>query len=142
MQKKHLAILLGATVLIGGGVAAGLLVKRAKSKKKVALAVPVTSATPASSKSPVTTTGTSSTAVTATPVLPLMTDDQAATWATNIIVLWKSTDVNAAIAAAAALYPLMNLGMSADQMKKLSTAAPSDADRRVIKARYALAPQT
>lgn len=135
MQKKHAAILAGVLVLAGGGVVVGLLVKKAKSKKTATPASSATSATTPSNTSP-SSTGTSNTAVTSTPLLPPMTDDQANTWAANVTVLYKATSLVDAQKAAAALYPIMNLGMSPDQIKRLGTTAPTDTDRKVIKARY------
>ena len=131
MQKKHAAILAGVLVLAGGGVAVGLLVKKAKSKKTATPASSATSAT-TPSNTPSSSTGTSNTAVTSTPLLPPMTDDQAKTWAANLLT-YNNVQRNATQAgmdaAVLALYPLMNLSMTGPQMGANKTV-PADANTR------------
>lgn len=139
MHKKSVMLMAGVAALAAGGIASVVIYKRKQAKKKLAAAAkaPV----PAASQPSSTATGTTSTALTAAPLLPPMTDSQAQAWATNIIILNTSKDYPSVIQAAAALYPIMNLSMSAAQIKQFGTTPPSDNDRSYIKIRYTDVPQ-
>ena len=113
----------------GGGIALAVIeTKKKKAAKKVN--VNGKAVQPAAAVSSVNAPA----AVEATPIPTMMTDDQAAVWAANYPVL-MDTDMHASIAASSVLLPLMNLGLTADQVKKYNVAPPSNAARTVIQSR-------
>lgn len=136
-MKKNVALGAGGIVvagLVGGGIALAVIeTKKKKAAKKV---VSVTNNKPASLQPAAAVSSVSApVAVEATPIPTMMTDDQASTWAANYPILMDSTDMHAVIAASTVLLPLMNLGLTADQVKKYNVAPPNDAVRSVIKMR-------
>lgn len=116
---------------IGGGVALAVQESRKRKAKKTTKA-----AAPAQKAADVTAAAApTKTTVEATSLPTMMTDDQAATWAGNYPILMDSADMHAVIAASTVLLPLMNLGLTAGQVKKYNVAPPNDTARKIITAR-------
>lgn len=117
---------------VGGGIALAILeAKKKKAARKNASKPVSTSKTVA----PAATPSATASAVEATPLPTMMTDDQASTWASNYPILMESTDMHASIAASSVLLPLMNLGLTADQVKKYNVAPPNASARMAIESR-------
>ena len=132
MNKKALGA--GAAVVVclaavGGGVTYYLVHKKRKSKQKpdAPNAVKTTSPTPMD-------IGATS-AVVSTPIPKMMTDAQAETWAANLQIMMETKDMDTSIAASSVLLPLQDLGMTADQLKRLNVQPPNSTNRMAIESR-------
>lgn len=132
MNKKALGASVAVVVClaaVGGGTAYFLMHKKRKSKQK-----------PDAPKKPGTTSPTptdigSTGAVTSTPLPKMMNDEQADVWAANVKIMMETKDMDTSIAASSVLLPLQDLGMTADQLKRLNVEPPNSTNRGAIKTR-------
>lgn len=132
-MKKAIPIVVGLVVIAGvaGGVTYAMVSKKKKKShsnntKPDGKTPPAPAPAPASMGAPT---------VESTPLPVTMTDAQAETWAGNYPILMESKDYRAAVAASSVLLPLMNMAMTADQLRRYNVAQPSDTARRVIQVR-------
>ena len=132
MNKKALGAGVAVVVClaaVGCGTAYFLVHKKRKSKQK-----------PEAPHAPKTTSPTptdigSSGSVTSTPLPKMMTDEQADVWAANVKIMMETKDMDTSIAASSVLLPLQDLGMTADQLKRLNVDPPNSTNRAAIKTR-------
>ena len=129
-MKKAIPIVVGLVVVAGvaGGVTYALVSKKKKQKSQPTNAKPDGKAAP-------TPVALGAPTVESTPLPVNMTDAQAEIWAGNLPILMESKDYRAVVAASSVLLPLMNMAMTAEQLKKYNVAPPSDDARRVIQVR-------
>ncbi|KAL9045972.1 MAG: hypothetical protein Q9206_007193 [Seirophora lacunosa] len=138
MNKKALGAGVAVVVClaaVGGGVTYYLVNKKRKSKQKPD--APATSST--ASPTPTDIGATSS--VTSTPLPKMMTDEQAEVWAANVKIMMETKDMDTSIAASSVLLPLQDLGMTAEQLKRLNVEPPNSTNRGAIKTRQQDVPQ-
>ncbi|KAL3158952.1 Protein fam49b [Trebouxia sp. C0010 RCD-2024] len=127
-MKKAIPAVVGLVVVAGvaGGVTYAVV-----SKKKKQKAAAHSNAKPPGTKPPAPASLAAPT-VEATPLPVNMTDAQAETWAGNLPIITTGKDYHAGIAASTVLLPLMNMGMTADQLKKYNVSPPNDTTRAII----------
>lgn len=129
MNKKALGAGVAVVVClaaVGGGTAYFLVHKKRKSKQKPD-APKTTSPTPMDVGS--------ASSVASTPLPKMMTDEQAEVWAANVKIMIETKDMDTSIAASSLLLPLQDLGMTADQLKRLNVEPPNSTNRSMIRTR-------
>ena len=128
-MKKVIPAVAGLVVAAGvaGGVTYAVVNKKKKQKSHANNVSP--DGKPAPAPAP---TSLSAPAVESTPLPVNMTDAQAEVWAGNLPVLTTGKDYHAGIAASTVLLPLMNMGMTADQLKKYNVSPPNATTRTII----------
>ena len=129
-MKKAIPAVVGLVVVAGvaGGVTYAVVSKKKKQKNQNNNTKPsgATAPTPAS-------VALGAPTVESTPLPVNMTDAQAEIWAGNLPILTESKDYHAAIAASTVLLPLMNLAMTAEQLRKYNVSPPNEHARWMIR---------
>ena len=132
-MKKAIPIVVGLVVVAGiaGGVTYAVISKKKKqnrSQSNNAKPDGKSAPTPAS-------VALGAPTIESTPLPVNMTDAQAEIWAGNLPILMESKDYRASVAASSVLLPLMNMAMTAEQLKKYNVSPPNASARMAIQDR-------
>ena len=130
-MKKAIPVVVGLVVVAGiaGGVTYAVVSKKKKQKKNQN-----NNAKPDTGMS-WTTIPLGAPTVESTPLPVNMTNAQAEIWAGNLPILMESKDYRASVAASSVLLPLMNMAMTAEQLKKYNVSPPNASARMAIQDR-------
>ena len=131
-MKKAIPIIVGLVIVAGvaGGVTYAVVSKKKKQKNQNNNTKPggKSASAPAAASLGAPT-------VESTPLPVNMTDAQAEVWAGNLPILMESKDYRAVVAASSVLLPLINMAMTAEQLKKYNVSPPNASARMAIQDR-------